>query len=1016
MSEFRIRKAEQLFTQALQARAAGDDQRSARLLHTCLELYPDHRAAHLELARSLEREGQVVEAAAHLAAAVERFADDDELRFFLAYLQADAGQFFSARAHLLDLLDRHPSDENLLCEYALLLRNTHQYAALIEHLTPTVDTTSNPQLLGLLAQAQKIVGSPDTETTWARVRGLDPELAPPIQSVHLQQDLLQRGGHLLLGTAHDDGQAIPRYSTYIISNDDVIETIVRFVRCAQHFLWSWPSVVAVTEEADVLACLLARALDLPNLPRPTSARDANQLAQILPSPATMPLAVASILAPGWQRQYPWATVLNREGSLFAFGVVDIHAHAHKIPSVLGIPCGDRVCFPWRRLGEARIGFTPEGLLEALPLECDGRPAPAIADDYWPAICERLQGEPNTACRHLLETFTRSQHHLHPGLRVRADAPRLPFHSRKPVPKSVASTPNTFRTGPRLSVETALSDLETRLGREAVPAHEDLLAALEAAFHRLPPLRIRIADLLFRLAPARFGTFLAGYFQEPTSVPERERECLVHLFGCNPWSPEPHALMSKWLDLAASQHPSAFRSALRSEFVQSKYGLLFALHSGAWTSWIEQLRNDSPSVVLGLLRWMQDEPAAHGECHRVLGLVHHANPDIVYETLCLAHIASHKLPLSRLRTLICDTGLPTRITEVALMHLAQHPFAEVANQLQQQLDVSAAPARRAAATRALVLHPDPEANLQLAAWIRQWEAAQPVERQVLHALNACESFAAFEPILLAFQHIGHIKTLVSACQSRLIGFDNTRLIDHIRRFPTCYALDPVLDFADYVYRHGSPDLDTTIVYNALGSTDPRSAYQAMAVLAAWGDRKMAASLEAALDYTDEHAQPALEARLHDCCVNELPRYFDRLEQHLQSPLLWQILRRLAQVPERAAVFTSWTDHSPSRAHTWAAYCEDLLRCQIPRPYRLGAQSADFHVMAALLPGAFASLHRRVLYGVPDRFAVDLLTFLGSHNLPLARAYARMHVDSRHFGMRACALSLASAAPRSPTQSD
>ena len=52
-------------------------------------------------------------------------------------------------------------------------------------------------------------------------------------------------------------------------------------------------------------------------------------------------------------------------------------------------------------------------------------------------------------------------------------------------------------------------------------------------------------------------------------------------------------------------------------------------------------------------------------------------------------------------------------------------------------------------------------------------------------------------------------------------------------------------------------------------------------------------------------------------------------------------------------------------------------------------------------AFDRLVERTLVGMPDRFALDLLEWLGRERPELARVWATRHRDSGHFGMRQCA---------------
>src|SRR5690606_13715233 len=91
----------------------------------------------------------------------------------------------------------------------------------------------------------------------------------------------------------------------------------------------------------------------------------------------------------------------------------------------------------------------------------------------------------------------------------------------------------------------------------------------------------------------------------------------------------------------------------------------------------------------------------------------------------------------------------------------------------------------------------------------------------------------------------------------------------------------------------------------------------------------------------------------------------------------------------------------RETAWASFIEQRLREQIPSKFVVAAQSADFAVLAELLPNHFADLCERALAGTPDRLGVDLLEWLGLHRPEQAREWAARLVDSPHWGVRQCA---------------
>ncbi|MGB1274285.1 MAG: hypothetical protein ACPG77_00940, partial [Nannocystaceae bacterium] len=282
---------------------------------------------------------------------------------------------------------------------------------------------------------------------------------------------------------------------------------------------------------------------------------------------------------------------------------------------------------------------------------------------------------------------------------------------------------------------------------------------------------------------------------------------------------------------------------------------------------------------------------------------------------------------------------------------------------------------------------------------------------MHALRGAPDYDRLAPVLGSLTHVGHVKALVSTCQQMLVDFDDPRLVEHIRTYPDCHVLDPVYGFASYLYRHGSPSSDLALVHNCLGATNLDAGYQAMAVLADWGVAGQAQQLLDALDYTSAHAWAALRALLlHPFLspVISIEALLDRIAARgLSGPdraALWPILEQLANNEPLASQFTTWANNS-GQLPQWERFFEATLRLEVPRPYRLGAQSASFRIFATLLPDVFTRFSARILADSPDRFALDLLEYLGRHHPELAATYASHHLTSGHWGMRTCARKIA-----------
>ena len=120
-------------------------------------------------------------------------------------------------------------------------------------------------------------------------------------------------------------------------------------------------------------------------------------------------------------------------------------------------------------------------------------------------------------------------------------------------------------------------------------------------------------------------------------------------------------------------------------------------------------------------------------------------------------------------------------------------------------------------------------------------------------------------------------------------------------------------------------------------------------------------------------------------------------------MWSLLRETiaglhpAPAPWRAALRAFLTE-TRERADSWADYLETQLRAQVPSKFVVGAQSADFGLLAELLPAHFEALCERTLGGTHDRLSVDLLEWLGRHRPELGSAWAARTCDSPHWGVR------------------
>lgn len=994
MSAFRQRKAAERLQEAQIAHARADFGAVEAAAGAAVRLDPSLRAAWELWAESLEQQGKLIEAARTLDQALQQHRDDPILQLSLAHAQLEIGQFAAAERTLAILRERWPDSREPLLHVARVLRDVRALTGL--------RTLLEQALAGPHAGDAELAALLHACKVWQAEL---PDQRPPLTS--MRERLLAEHGVVLLGTGHDDGLTIPWYATYLCSHYDVVATCARLRGFAAQFAWCWQQVAAIDPAARVLAILLAESLDAELVELGSTAS--------LPDPERT-LAVASLLAPGWPHTCEhggWALACADAGGLFAFGALDYAAHEHPLPPILGIAGGQRVCLPWWRLGEARIGFSRFGLIDDLPDEIDRRPPEQIADDYRRPLAQFELG-PNfvTQLRHLHEHRQQLRH----GLRQRSDFARiLPHAEPRPGPRQALA--DALAHGDMAEFLRALGVLEQRpdlLGEhgperstqpDAAAGH--MLALLEHRFRTLPEVRSRLADLLYRVAPDRFSTLLHELVARPEhEVPWPERDGLLHLYGCNPWTGDEPARatiqLTRWLSIGSATN--------RSEIVQSKYGLHHLAEAPDFAAILARLLADQPAIVLGTLRWLHDNPQHHQHAEQVLALLDHPHADVVFEAFSCARAAGLALPLARLEPFLSGhRHAHPRMISAAVEHLELLPIAESHPRLREFLHHQEPSIQWAAARSLLRGGADLQARVRGAELVAErivaCEAAGLDTRQLLRALASADQYELFEPLLRASDSPSLMKIVAAALTPALLELDDPRLLVHLRRFRDAFGLDPPYGYACFLLRHGDPQQDRDAVYGAQGSTDIRAGYQAKAVLARWRDHQALAELERALAYASPFRPAALEAWFRTLHATDFDR-LDRARESADADVVWTIL--CANLAGEVLAPPAWIDALAEhlrgdwqREAAWAQFIEARLRAQIPSKFVVAAQSADFAVLAQLLPNHFEDLCERALAGTPDRLSVDLLEWLGQHRPEQARQWAAKLLDSPHWGVRQAA---------------
>ncbi|MFV8756241.1 tetratricopeptide repeat protein [Nannocystaceae bacterium ST9] len=976
MTDFRQRKAQERLHEGQAALAREDFAAAEEALDHALRLDPGSQLGWLLWAESLERQGKLIEACRVLSDALNHHPDDPALELAVAHARAEIGQFAAAEAGLLELRRRWPREREPLAHLARVYRDTRKWTRLVELLESA--------LAGEFADDAEFAGLLERCRTWRGERS-----DPPVAPTSMRELVLSEYGAVLLGTGHDDAVSVPWYSTYLCSERDVLVTCARLLGHAEQFGWRWRSVIAIDPAAEVLAELLAGALELSRI---SSDVDPDFDPDFDPGQA---LAVASFLAPGWQARAPaWAGACAERGNLFAFGVLHHHRHDAPLPALIGLAGGERICLPWQRLGEARIGFSRFGLIAGLPDEIDDREPALIAAGMIERLRElRFALGPGFAVqlRHVHE----QRAHVHPGLRRRSDFARILPHVR-PEPALALDLLVALEHASVTELELALGDHER--APESIGPRE--IEALVKRFTTTPELRSRMADLLYRVAPARLTALLEGMAGD-LELAIRERDGLLHLYGCNPWNRAAPRVLDRWL--------SAGSVSNRCEIVQSKYALhlLAEQPRDEFAAVLDRLLADEPAIAIGTLRWLHDNPHVHREhVDRIARSIEHPHADVVFDALQVLRIAGHPIADARLERLL-EPGQHPRLRSAAVEMLELLPIADTHPRLDALLREREG-SQCWAATRSLLRGgatlDDRLAGARIVAarLVELAEDGQTTEGPIRWILQALTSAESIELVLAIFEPGSPALTKIAAAalSGTLLGFEDPRLIELLRREVDAFGLDPPLGLARYLFDFGEPGLDLALVHAAEGAVDPWAGYEAKAVLARWGEREAADEIRRALDHASPFGEAALEAWMTIGEADEFVR-LDRARDAggKSAASAWTIVRDRALRGEIEARVTL-AQHL-ERDPRWLAFIEARLRDQVPGKFVVGAQTAEFGVLSALMPRAFDRLVERTLAGTPDRFALDLLEWLGQHWPSLARTWATRHADSGHFGMRQCA---------------
>ena len=449
---------------------------------------------------------------------------------------------------------------------------------------------------------------------------------------------------------------------------------------------------------------------------------------------------------------------------------------------------------------------------------------------------------------------------------------------------------------------------------------------------------------------------------------------------------------------------------RSEIVQSKYGLHHVAEAADFRDVFARLLADAPPIAIGAIRWLHDNPHLHGHASALLGLLDHDHADVVFETLQCLRVAKLALSAEQLEPLLEARrhGHP-RMIAAGIEHLELWPASEAHGRAHGYLrsdDPAIAWAAARTLLRAGTTLEERLAGAELVATRLRELEGDAASRQLLRAYASVDAFGLYEPLLRASESPSFMKVVAAALSSAMLGHDDVRLLGYLRRFRDAFGLDPPYGLASYLLRHGNADEDRDAVFGAQGATDPRAGYEAKAVLARWGDAGACRELERALAYATPAREAAFEAWFRVLEVDDWPRLDVSIDHPQLSASAWTVLCANLAGPHPAsrewiASLAAFVRSDWSREAKWSRVIEVALRSQIPSKFEVGAVSADFGVLAELLPNHFRDLVGRCVLVTPDRLGVDLFEWLAVHRADEAHELATLTLDSPHWGVRQCA---------------
>lgn len=276
---------------------------AAELYRRCLALDAEDPSARYELGYALCGDCKFAEALTQFQTLVEQYPEDWELRFALADCHMGLKDYAAAERELRQALQSAP---------------------------PNVDTSAAREALLAAWRHQEF---------------------PAVPKLGWKDLLYAEYGVMGLGSARDDGLAIPVYESYEFGHRDIAVTLGRLLRLVGEHDWRFTAVVSMDAESLPIALTLSQLLDAPNL----------QVDELNEEDFSL-----LVLAVGRQPELCDVTLEHVAGRMLSFALaLTWPLEQGPLTDIIGVQCTGNCTLPWTpmRRGTPRSAIT--SLLRAL---------------------------------------------------------------------------------------------------------------------------------------------------------------------------------------------------------------------------------------------------------------------------------------------------------------------------------------------------------------------------------------------------------------------------------------------------------------------------------------------------------------------------------------------------------------------------------------------------------------------------------------------------------------------------